>query len=141
METRPLPNLAPALAMLTLSAALAGCVSQQAQVSNQENQLSAAGFDARPANTPERQAMLSRLPPDKFVQRPHGDTVTYVYADPLVCDCLYVGDQQAYGRYQQYVQQKQIANERQLTAQLYSDPSWDWGGWGPGYGFGPGPGF
>lgn len=133
-----------AVASLLVSASLVGCATQQQDVSQQENQLSAAGFDVRPANTPERQAMLKRLPPDKFVQRTHGNAVTYVYADPLVCDCLYVGDQQAYGRYQQYVESKQIADERQLTAQLYSDPGWDWGGWGPwggGYGFGPGPGF
>ena len=139
-----MPKLIPAVTACVLSVALAGCVSQREQVSNQENQLSAAGFNVRPANTPERQAMLARLPRDKFIQRAHGDAVTYVYADPLVCDCLYVGDQQAFARYQQYVQQKQIADEQQLTAQLYTDPAWSWDGWGPwgpGFGFGPGPGF
>ena len=120
-----------------LSASLAGCAAQRQDVSQQENQLSAAGFTVRPANTPDRLAMLKRLPPDRFVQRTHGDMVTYVYADPLVCGCLYVGDQQAFGRYQQYVQAMRIADEQQLTAQLYNDPGWDWAGWGYG-GFGPG---
>ena len=130
-------------AAVFLSASLAGCATRQ-DVSEHENQLSAAGFAVRPANTPERQAMLMRLPADKFVKRTHGDSVMYVYADPLVCDCLYVGDQQAFGRYQQYVQAKRIADEQQLTAQLYNDPRWDWNGWGPwgaDYGFGPQPGF
>ncbi len=143
-KAQPIHRAATALtAAVLLSASLAGCATRQ-DVSQQEDQLSAAGFTIRPANTPERQAMLMRLPADRFVQRTHGDAVTYVYADRLVCDCLYVGDQQAFGRYQQYVQAKRIADEQQLTAQLYNDPSWDWGGWGPWgaeYGFGPGRGF
>lgn len=88
--------------------------------------------------------MLSELPPHAFVQRPHGDTVDFVYADPLVCMCLYVGSQEAYNRYRAYAQQKQLADEQQMTAQLYNNPSWNWGAWGPwgpGYRFGPGPGW
>ena len=127
----------PVLASLSLSA----CETPQQLVSDKENNLAAAGFVVRPANTPEREAMLERLPPHRFVQRVHGDEVTYVYADPLVCDCLYVGSQQAYGRYQQHLQQQRLADEQETTAQLYSDPAWNWGAWGPygGYGaFGPG---
>ena len=87
--------------------------------------------------------MLNHLPPHRFVQRVHGDTVHYVYADPLVCDCLYVGSQQAYDKYKQYLQQKRLADERETTAQMYSDPVWNWGAWGPwgpSYGFLYGPG-
>jgi hypothetical protein len=123
--------LLPVLAAL----AVAGCMSQQERVADKEDSLAAAGFILRPANTPERQAMLNRLPPHKFVRHVHGDNVTYVYADPLVCDCLYVGSQQAYGQYQQTLQQKSIADEQELTAQEYADPAWNWGPWG--YGFGP----
>lgn len=122
---------------------LAGCVTAREAVSQKEDHLAAAGFIVRPANTPERQQMLNRLPPHRFVQRTHGDTVHYVYADPLVCDCLYVGSQQAYNKYQQYLQQKSLADEQETTAQMYSDPMWNWGAWGPwgmGYGFGYGPG-
>jgi hypothetical protein len=98
----------------------------------------------QPANTPERQAMLNRLPPHHFMRREHNEIVSYVYADPLVCDCLYVGSQDAYGRYRAYVQQKKLADEQEMTAQLYSDSAWDWGGWGPwgpGFAWGPGPGW
>jgi hypothetical protein len=123
--------------------ALGACMTQQQIVSDKEDSLAAAGFVLRPANTPQRQAMLNRLPPHKFVRRVHGDNVTYVYADPLVCDCLYVGSQQAYGTYQAALQQKQIADEQEMTAQVYADPAWDWGPWGYGFGpeFGPGPGW
>jgi hypothetical protein len=122
---------------------LAGCVTAREAVSQKEDHLAAAGFIVRPANTPERQQMLNRLPPHRFVQRTHGDTVHYLYADPLVCDCLYVGSQQAYNRYQQYLQQKSLTDEQETTAQMYSDPMWNWGAWGPwgmDYGFSYGPG-
>lgn len=56
-----------------------------------KDQLVAAGFVIKPANTLERQVMLARLPAHKFVIRQNGDTIHYVYADPLVCDCLYLG--------------------------------------------------
>jgi hypothetical protein len=134
------PNLTPIA--LAASLALACCTSPQQRVSQQEDNLAAAGFVVQPANTPQRQAMLKRLPPHRFLMRQHGDQVSYVYADPLVCNCLYVGSQQAYGRYRLYLQQKKLADEQQWTAQLYSDSGWDWGAWGPWYpGFGPGPGW
>ena len=132
------------LCVLVLLSALGACVSPQQIVTEKEDNLAAAGFVARPANTPERRDMLVRLPPHQFVQRTHDNTISYVYADPLVCGCLYVGSQAAYDRYKLYIQQKKLADERQLTAQMYSDSAWDWGAWGPwgpGYGFAYGPGF
>jgi hypothetical protein len=92
----------------------------------------------RPANTPERIAMLKRLPPHRFIRREHGDVVHYVYADPLVCSCLYVGTQQAYDQYKRDRQQERIADEQQLAADEYSDAAWNWGAWGP---WGPRYGF
>lgn len=130
--------------LLTAILALAACATPQERVSQKEDHLAAAGFDVRPADSPERQAMLNRLPPHQFVLRKHDDTTNYVYADPLVCDCLYVGSQQAYDNYERYLQQKQILNQQETTAQLYSDGGWNWGAWGPwgpGYGFGPGFGW
>jgi hypothetical protein len=126
--------------------ALAACQTQQQIVSQHEDNLAAAGFVVSPANTPERQAMLKRLPPHKFVQRVSGDTVHYIYADPLVCGCLYVGTQQAFAQYKLHQQQQNLADEQLMTAQTYSDPAWNWnawGPWGPGvpYGFVYGPGY
>jgi hypothetical protein len=131
-----------AVATMLMSAALAACVSQQQRISKQEDDLAAAGFVMKPANTPERQQMIARLPPNKFVQRNHGDDVHYVYADPVVCKCLWVGSQQAYGQFKQHEQQQHLADEQMMTAQMYSDPAWRWdawGPWGPGFGFAYGP--
>ena len=85
--------------------------------------------------------MLNRLPPHKFVQRVNGDVVHYVYADPLVCGCLYVGTQQAYNQYKANQLQQNLADEQQMTAQTYSDASWNWAAWGPWTPAGPGFGF
>lgn len=125
-------------ALMVGAGALAACATQQERINKREDDLAAAGFIVKPANTPERQQMLSRLPPDKFVQRVHGDSVHYVYADPVVCHCLYVGTQQAYGQFKQHEQQQHLADEQMMTAQMYSDPAWNWGAWGP---WGPGFGF
>src|SRR5271170_6933738 len=124
---------------------LSACETQQQRVEERENNLSAAGFLIRPANTPERQAMLHRLPPHQFVRRVNGDVVHYVYADPLVCGCLYVGTQQAYNQYKLHQQQQNLADEQHMTAQTYSDATWNWNAWGPWgpapYGFVYGPGY
>ncbi|HXW73240.1 MAG TPA: hypothetical protein VEK10_00390 [Steroidobacteraceae bacterium] len=80
--------------------------------------------------------MLARLPAHKFVIRQNGDTIHYVYADPLVCDCLYVGTQQAYNQYKANQLAQHIADEQLMAAQTYSDAAWTWPAWGP---WGPSP--
>ena len=119
--------------MLVTAAAcflVAGCMSPQQRAVDREDLLAAAGFTVRPANTPARVASLRSLPPNKVVQRTNGPNVSYVYADPLVCGCLYVGDQAAYGRYRQEVFQRQLADRQAMTAEIQRD-DWDAGPWAP----------
>ena len=126
---RPTPPLALAACL-----AVAACATPQQRAEDRENLLSAAGFTVLPANTPARVASLHGLPPNKVVQQvtrgPGGGAVRYVYADPLVCACLYVGDQAAYGRYRQEVFQRRLADEQAMTAQM-NQMDWDYGPWGP----------
>jgi hypothetical protein len=114
-----------ALAMIALSA----CKTQA--IATREDNLAAAGFSVKPANTPELKAMLNRLPPNRFVIRQNGSVVHYVYADPLVCGCLYVGTQQQYDQYVRDRQTQDQINQEQMTAQMYQDTNWNWGPWGP----------
>ncbi|WP_237954144.1 hypothetical protein [Acetobacter senegalensis] len=109
---------------------LPSCETASQQIEGKEDHLAAAGFFQKLADTPERQAMLNRLPAHHFVRRVKNDHVFYVYSDPLVCDCLYVGDEAAYSRYQQYVQAQALADEQEMTAQMYDDAQWNWGAWG-----------
>ena len=98
--------------------ALAACETTAQRIGSKEDTLAAAGFTVLPAN--------------KFVPKTTGDTTQYVYADPVVCGCLYIGDQKAYGAYRQDVLTKKIVDEQQMTAMTYQD-NWNWGGfdWGP----------
>jgi hypothetical protein len=118
---------------------LTACQSQ-GDLIQQENTLSAAGFQVNIANTAARQAMLNRLPPNQFVARVNNGVTHYVYADPD-CGCLYVGTQQAFD---QYVSNQQLDAEHalQMTVQGYYDAAWDWAAWGPWGPLGPlyGPG-
>ena len=141
VKSRRAFRLAGSGILMVLIGALAACQTQQQIVTEHEDNLAAAGFVIRPANTPERKAMLARLPPHHFVKREKGDAIQYVYADPLVCRCLYVGSQQAYGQYKRDQQQQHLADEQQLAADSYADAAWNWnawGPWGPEYGFGYG---
>jgi hypothetical protein len=127
---------AAVIGTLLIAGALSACETQRQTIAEHEDRLSAAGFIIKPANTPERKTMLARLPADKFVIRQNGDSIHYVYADPLVCDCLYVGTQQAYNQYKANELAQHLADEQQLTAQTYSDASWSWDSWGPNPGVG-----
>ncbi|WP_182942585.1 hypothetical protein [Gluconacetobacter johannae] len=117
-----------ALALVTL---LPSCKSASEIVAQKEDHLAAAGFAFKPASTAQRQQMISRLPPHHFVRRMQGGQLFYVYSDPTVCNCLYVGDQSAYARYQQYRQAQALADEHEMTAMDYQDTQWNWGAWGP----------
>ena len=138
MKVCKLAYRAAAIVTLMAVGALSACQTQRQIVSEHEDRLSAAGFIIKPANTPARQAMLARLPANRFVMRQNGDRIHYVYADALVCGCLYVGTQQAYNRYKANELAQHLADEQQLTAQTYSDARWRWDAWGP---WGPNPGF
>ena len=133
----------------TVSAAilttLAACQVGSQRIVSHENNLAAAGFELRPADTPKRRALLAQLPAHKFIRRVNQDTVRYVYADPSVCRCLYVGTQQAYGQYQKNKQSdarirqleralkdhQNAAEDDDFNEQVYDNPAFDWEAWGP----------
>ena len=143
--TRTTASTCRRVAAASLVLLLGACATEQQQVASKEDRLAAAGFIARPADTPQREAMLQRLPAEYFAKRDVNGHYVYLYGDPLVCGCVYVGSEQAYGRYREQMIQQRLADEQAMTAQLYSDPGWDFGGWGgpwgPGFGAGFGPGF
>ena len=117
---------------MLLALALAGCQSTAQTVQNKEDLLAAAGFTAQPANTPQRVAAMKKLPPNKFVQQTNGSQIVYVYADPVVCQCVYFGNQASYAQYRQMVFAKNLADERQMTAMMNQN-AFDFGPWGPAF--------
>jgi len=95
----------------TLCLALVACVSTSTKVEKKEDLLLASGFTIQPADTAKRQALLARLPAHHFVQRSRDGKAVFLYADPLVCDCLYIGDDKAFGRYQETILERQMASD------------------------------
>jgi hypothetical protein len=128
IKERTMPQVRLALILFAMCVAASGC----SPVQNKEDMLAAAGFTLVPANTPQRQASLSSLPPHKFVHQVRNNAVVFIYADPTICDCLYVGNQAAYDRYRQDVFAKNLANEQQMTAQIDEG---EWNAWGPVWGY------
>jgi hypothetical protein len=113
-----------ALIVVIVAASAVGCA---AQVKQTEQMLSAAGFEMKPADSPERQAALATLPPRKLVVEQRDGRPYFVYADPKHCHCLFVGDERAYQAYQRLKLEKEIADERLLAAER----ALDWELWGP----------
>jgi hypothetical protein len=116
---------AAAALMLTLAA----CASPAQQVGQKEDLLAAAGFQVRTADTPQRLAAMKRLPPRRFVTRSVNGAPVYLYADPLVCRCVYFGTQQNWDAYRREMLAEQLANEAQMTA-IMNQEAWDFGPWG-----------
>jgi hypothetical protein len=126
----------PRWVIVYLLSALAGCQSLARNVSDKEDLLAAAGFMVQPATTPQQIKSMDTLPANKFLPMPKGNAIEYVYADPVVCHCLYVGDQLAFNAYKKEVFTRDIVNQQQLTAETYEDQwnwaEWNWNSWGPG---------
>lgn len=115
-----------ALAGLLGVLSLSGCAALQAgDVASAERMLTAAGFQARPADTPEKRAYLESLPPRKVLLRPQDGERRYVYADPTSCQCLYVGGQE---QYQQLRRNEQMAVNKLLAGDGSGD-TMDWSLW------------
>ena len=105
---------------------LAGCAGHHgAAIRSAEQALAAAGFETRPADTPEKLAQLHSLTPRTVLWRPQAGELRYVYADPTSCRCLYVGGEPEYQQYQKLRLQKDFADEESSAM-----PDWGWGGWG-----------
>ena len=110
---------------------LAGCAAIEKQDAiDTERLLAAAGFKMQFADTAEQTDQLKNTAQRTLVPKRRGDNVYYIYADALACHCLYVGNEQAYQRYQQLALKKQIANQEVMAAEMNEDNALDWDSWG-----------
>jgi hypothetical protein len=126
-----------AVLVALIVAATAGCATLQAAgTRSTEEVLSAAGFHIEAADTPEKLADLQLPPARRVLPQSRDGKTSYVYRDPRVCHCVYVGGEAEYQKYQQLRLQKDIADEESSRAL-----NWGWGpggAWGPGAAWGPG---
>jgi len=76
-----------------------------------EKMLQNAGFKKGSANTPQELARLKKLPQRKIIPHEDGGKTYYIYVDLKNCNCAYVGDEEAYQKYQERALQKRLAEE------------------------------
>ena len=73
-----------------------------------------AGFQLHTADTPKKLNFLKSLPQNELVSKTYNEKMFYFYADGTSCQCVYVGDKQAYQRFKQSVKEEQM-DERIAT--------------------------
>jgi hypothetical protein len=117
---------------LAATAAVVGCAAlREREIRDVEDMLAASGFVMRLADMAEKAVNLQGFPPHRLVLQQRDGQPYYVYADPEVCKCVWVGDQKAYGQFQRLRIQKEIADEQLASAEAFRDAAFNWGIWGP----------
>lgn len=113
------------MAIITvLGIALVGrAAMKKSEATDTEQLLSAAGFEMKLADTPEKLAHLKTLTQLKGVPHDRNGKMDYVYADTADCQCLCAGNQEAYQRYENLTVKQNIAEMNEAA-------SMDWGMWG-----------
>ncbi len=117
-------SLAVVLGALALGLGACSLLNQVEQSSAQEEAgqvapiLTAAGFKAMPADSQHKVDQLEALP--QLTMNHYADErgrLHYWTADAQFCRCLYVGDEHAYQRYQEFeLEQQMIARREEIKA-------------------------
>jgi hypothetical protein len=104
------------------------------------------------ADTAEKQQLLHSLPARSITRIVRPDNTYYMYADPDLCACLYVGRDAEYSNLTRLGAERHLSDEQLATNELEQGqaagwtPTGPWGGMGYGggmggyYGGGIGPG-
>ena len=102
------------------------------EAADSEVLLRQAGFQARAADSPERQQDLVKMPSRQIVERDQNGTAVYTFADQDNCHCLYIGGQKEYAKLQELRQQR-IDEHNQLArrSSFEGGISELWGPWKP----------
>ena len=94
-----------------------------------EQLLAAAGFQQKAADTPAKLAHLETLTPArKLVAHQRDGHLYYVYADPELCKCLYVGTA---AQYQLALEKRRESEELVAMQQSPDDDAVIWNLWAP----------
>jgi hypothetical protein len=65
-----------------------------------EHMMASSGFTTKSVTTPAQKASFAKLPQSGFTKMTDKGKTLWIYrADPTICICIYVGDQQAYNTY------------------------------------------
>jgi hypothetical protein len=80
-----------------------------------------AGFQVHAADTPKKLEFLKSLPQNALIHKTCNGKMFYFYADGSSCQCLYVGDENAYQRFKQSVKEEQMDERIETTSHRAGD--------------------
>jgi len=80
-----------------------------------------AGFQLHTADTAKKLDFLKSLPQNELVHKTYNEKVSYFYVDGASCQCMYVGDEQAYQRFRQAVKEEQMDEIVETTSHQAQD--------------------
>ena len=121
-------KLTMALMAAALGATLVGCGSAMQQTANQQEELlMAAGFAKKPADTPEKMSRLRRVPLYEIAVRKKGDQPVYYYADPNVCQCIYLGNETNYQNYRRLLIERNMRTPPVAVTPADMEAEEEWG--------------
>jgi len=90
----------PLLAIPLMALGLLACAPTPGHESiNKEDMLAAAGFKKRSIKTEAQLADFRSMPAHMIRPTSYKGKTVYVYADPTICGCLYMGSTTAYNTY------------------------------------------
>jgi uncharacterized protein YdbL (DUF1318 family) len=119
-------------ALVAVVVVASGCAAmRRSDVDTQEQLLSAAGFQMKLADNPEKVKHLQELTSQKLVPHTRDGKLYYVYADPEFCKCMFVGNEPAYQKYQDLALKQKLSQERLNAAAMNENAAMNWGMWGP----------
>jgi uncharacterized protein YdbL (DUF1318 family) len=120
------------VALVSVVVVTSGCAAmRRSDVDTQEQLLSAAGFQMKLADTPDKLKHLQELTSQKLVPHTRDGKLYYVYADPEFCKCMFVGNEPAYQKYQDLALKQKLSQERLNAAAMNENAAMNWGMWGP----------
>jgi hypothetical protein len=128
-------NLQKTIATAFAAAVLSGCAAMENQDTMAiERRLSAAGFQMKLADTPEKIEHLNQFAQQRLVPMDMNGETVFVYADGKSCKCVFVGSQANYQEYERLSIQQNVADEQRMTAANYdmavTNESFNWDMWG-----------
>jgi hypothetical protein len=93
---------------------------------NIEGLLQEAGFVRNPADTPEKMARIKSEVQRKVIPVQEEGQTYYLYADAEFCQCLYVGDNSAFSRFEGLINMRKIERNACIDNRLRSSQAEPW---------------
>jgi hypothetical protein len=110
-------HIRSSLVLAGAALALAACqTAQQSNYASRHQMLVQSGFTPKPADAPNKVAIMNGLPSNQFVQQTVNGKTTVLLSDPTNCKCVYMGDTSAYSGY------RGLANVTQQMEEPFLNP-------------------